>query len=1380
MAQFDAKINLSVETKQALQAIKKIEKALNSSGLNKPIKAVSSTERALNSLQSIIRDITNTPLSLKIKTTNLDKSLQTLQQLERQVATFTRKIKDIAAPGSGKLGDNFRVATKQANDYFDAITKPRSKDSKFLANTTAAVNEQAQAFRFLANNVNFTKERFIDYVQGAELASNVSFEGQLKEIEALQKLYQEGISGRSTSSASTPNLKGQEFFEDLQKNLPTTKAGLLAVRGELERVQNLVDSKSVAGIGIAQNLLEINKKLLDVDNDRLQVIDQINRVNRTNKLAGPGNPEGERIFRQRRGERNAFFENIDRATADAVDALTEINRLGKQLDGDKSATARRLEDLEFQKKLDNIEAEAAAELKANAEVNKKAERNFDRRLARRETKQKRSARLREDLALGAGFPLLFGGGVGSVAGGVLGSVAGGGKGGFGAQILFSALGQQLDALVASAGQLGKALNPVTANITEIITAAGTLDSASGRLALKAEAAGKKQLALRIATEDLARVVGTEGVEALRAFSDQTNVLNSAINRFLADVKVNIARLALAAGNFTGTEDQRTIREKVEQGRTLVQQGGAPQDLQQAFSSRGLNFQGAFGAITASDKEIAEIVDRINEERETSLRLTERQLSVSQAEQDVLNGSVQVARLNKEIAEANLEVDSEAFIQKAQQIAFLEKETKTQELYNQFAKDAVTIDQLRAGIAKERFDYEAKIASITNTANDKRKRDAEKEAKEAERAAKEAERAAKKLADEQARVAAATNSQRIAQIGIEERALGLRQESVTLQQGDRAGLEDSLVSQGKLAVMLQERLKLERKNALAKETDIELRNAIIKTFDYQNEILGFSVDLQKRKTKAAIAEADVQKLITSQKLEQIELEGRLNAEAKLRSLALPSPGEGLLTGFEGLERNLAADEAAQIELLSSAISNYSEQIEEAKAGGASADFVLGLENSRAEAQKNLDVFQQYAPALKAAALEQQAFNAAFAAVSPGVNALVGGLKDVVAGTKSAEEAFADFLNTIGEQLIQTAAVLIAQYIAIGVAKAFAGLGTPVGGQTSLPGTSIGSGGGEFTNIAGNVFGTLGPNFGIRQRADGGPVSSNTPYVVGEEGPELFIPGASGSISNNDQFEAARDALATGSGFTAEEEETIEKLGTTQQPSRLSEVLRDSRSAIESISRISKERETAGVNKLVKELGATSGGNGETVSTFGSSTTNNLKERLGGDSTVEKIIAAAQQTAQAEAVSAARDALVQSGDEQSADSSELKTSRDYIEKVANNLGSAGTNTVNNVSSSSTFGESRSTVDRITAINQTRQMLESVSSVNKERSVERAMENTASGGIKPIDVRYESQVINNVEYVTAEQHRAGVSQAAERGRALALQALQNSVKTRKRVGL
>jgi tape measure domain-containing protein len=54
------------------------------------------------------------------------------------------------------------------------------------------------------------------------------------------------------------------------------------------------------------------------------------------------------------------------------------------------------------------------------------------------------------------------------------------------------------------------------------------------------------------------------------------------------------------------------------------------------------------------------------------------------------------------------------------------------------------------------------------------------------------------------------------------------------------------------------------------------------------------------------------------------------------------------------------------------------------------------------------------------------------------------------------------------------------------------------------------------------------------------------------------------------------------------------------------------------------------------------------------------------------------------------------------------------------------------------------------------------------------------KPLDVRFESQVINGVEYVTAEQHQKGMAQAAERGRALTLAALQNSVKTRKKAGI
>ncbi len=39
-----------------------------------------------------------------------------------------------------------------------------------------------------------------------------------------------------------------------------------------------------------------------------------------------------------------------------------------------------------------------------------------------------------------------------------------------------------------------------------------------------------------------------------------------------------------------------------------------------------------------------------------------------------------------------------------------------------------------------------------------------------------------------------------------------------------------------------------------------------------------------------------------------------------------------------------------------------------------------------------------------------------------------------------------------------------------------------------------------------------------RASGGPVSANTPYVVGENGPELFMPNKSGSVIPNNTMGA----------------------------------------------------------------------------------------------------------------------------------------------------------------------------------------------------------------------------------------------------------------------
>ena len=50
-----------------------------------------------------------------------------------------------------------------------------------------------------------------------------------------------------------------------------------------------------------------------------------------------------------------------------------------------------------------------------------------------------------------------------------------------------------------------------------------------------------------------------------------------------------------------------------------------------------------------------------------------------------------------------------------------------------------------------------------------------------------------------------------------------------------------------------------------------------------------------------------------------------------------------------------------------------------------------------------------------------------------------------------------------------------------------------------------------NVLTSIAGAILPVGGAR--AAGGPVDAGTPYLVGEQGPELFVPGAAGAIAPN---------------------------------------------------------------------------------------------------------------------------------------------------------------------------------------------------------------------------------------------------------------------------
>jgi len=165
------------------------------------------------------------------------------------------------------------------------------------------------------------------------------------------------------------------------------------------------------------------------------------------------------------------------------------------------------------------------------------------KVSRLQERRRRGQNLQQDILLGAGFPLLFGGGAGAVAGGLTGALIGQGKGGFGAQILGSAIGQQFDALVAKAVNLGKALNPLTFDLEAVAGAAGIAGTETAQFLENIERYAGATEAARLATKLLETRIGKEGRQALQDFGKAAQDLGNALSTIFTQVLANIVKVA---------------------------------------------------------------------------------------------------------------------------------------------------------------------------------------------------------------------------------------------------------------------------------------------------------------------------------------------------------------------------------------------------------------------------------------------------------------------------------------------------------------------------------------------------------------------------------------------------------------------------------------------------------------------------------------------------------------------------------------------------------------------------------------------------------------------------------------------------------------------
>ncbi len=154
------------------------------------------------------------------------------------------------------------------------------------------------------------------------------------------------------------------------------------------------------------------------------------------------------------------------------------------------------------------------------------------------------------------FPMLFGQGpLGAAAGfggSFIGGKLGGQTGGFAGGLVATALLTQIQQISQGLTELGKSMDMFGFNVTTISKALGVSGTPTEEYLKVLERTQGKQAAFNESMKRMEEIVGQDGVEALRKFSEGTQNLQNSISRFLTEIGAKVAKLfGGGSGRVTG-------------------------------------------------------------------------------------------------------------------------------------------------------------------------------------------------------------------------------------------------------------------------------------------------------------------------------------------------------------------------------------------------------------------------------------------------------------------------------------------------------------------------------------------------------------------------------------------------------------------------------------------------------------------------------------------------------------------------------------------------------------------------------------------------------------------------------------------------------------
>jgi hypothetical protein len=699
--------------------------------------------------------------------------------------------------------------------------------------------------------------------------------------------------------------------------------------------------------------------------------------------------------------------------------------------------------------------------------------------AKTQTKTKTKGMGLSDALIGAAFPLLFGQGIGAAAGGGLGGFAGakiaGGKGGFGGSLAGTLVGQAtIDFAINSAVRLGQALQDPTEKIDELIGFLGIAGTELNANIKVLQSLGLTSTASAVALAKLESLLKEEGFKNAEEFSKDLQNLTNAFSR------LQLAAANLAGGALPGILDALTNLVKGMSQmplEPLVPKAKSPADaIKQA---QAFNFIGPTADPVATAERVAE---------EAVTAEMQRQINLATAQKNLEADKLSLTRVD---------------------LATRQGAVAIQQVQNELTRKQLELDNARGTAAEKLLGLEVKILQQQ-----------EAQAQAAQRnAVIEAERAVRRQ----------IGGLMIEQTELENQIFGLRSQSARLLRGEEVGIASQLHSieqryENELGILVVrrdlEKLGINEADVLQEiQTKYDGLTSVLKQ-RLKNEIE--TLHQQQAQYKLTQMQIDQQRTLAN-----LETEGRFKQELQ-RTQSFQDP-----TGLVPFFGDALINEKLALEDYNTTLGLYNAQLlnleERMAIPGLNPDVLRGLTQQSDALKDQIALYREYQPAIIQARLEQEKFTTIFNATKTAVDSLADGLVGVVSGTMTAQEAFASFLRTIGEMLAEEGKKMIAKYIAIGIARIFAGMASSGGGAMPgaapqmTPGAVVTPTGfqGQFAGMAAN-----GATFsnGIAKFARGGVVSSPTLFkfadggttrtgLMGEAGPEAIMPlkrGADGKL------------------------------------------------------------------------------------------------------------------------------------------------------------------------------------------------------------------------------------------------------------------------------